>query len=313
MTYIGLATRFDSSEHNTTLYQQIKQYMTDHNLNVIRIGSSAPDVLLGTSDTFPWNNGDAIDWFLRNTPHTVVIDRHHTINAGVSVTVDWAALNANLRAIADRWTYTEFGNRATVEALNEYGAADFYARMQTVLTTFRNASPNYKHPLIFNRMGYSASNPEPDASWGYTWKTLIDTLNSTYQNGHYYMGHPGDPGTNIGVLYASDIGTRCFNAVNRGHSIINQPMFGTENGADWEEVFSKAEVDQLNIYLQKCALFGYSNVVWFNHGLKNKAQYDSLGLVFPSVAPPPPPAKVKLIFNRWQDGDTNPVKTITVP
>lgn len=280
---IGLATRFSSSEHTTTMYQNIKNKMVQYSLNVIRIGSS--DMFNPNNPTFPWNNGDAVDWFLTNTNFYVVIDRHHTINVLSLTSSQITTIENDMVADAQRWA--SYSNRVIIEAVNEYGGNDFYSVMQPILTHFR--SHDLTNWLVFDRMGYSASNPAGDASWGYTWQTLYDPLSKTYQGGHYYMGHPGSAGSNVGVPYASDIGTRCYNGMVRGNSIVQQPMFGTENGGDWEESNSQVEVAQLTIYFQKCSESGFSNVLWMNHGLSNMAAYESLGLTFPTGSSPPPP------------------------
>lgn len=305
MPFIGIATRFNQSEYGnrTTLLPQIKQYMIDHGLNVIRIGASNPTVLPGTSDTFPWNNGFAVDWFLQNTDFTVVVDRNHTINITSTAQIDLDALDASLLAVANDPRWTTKKNQMILEAINEYGGNDFYPTMQGILDRARDNG--ITHRLVFNRMGFSASQPTTD--YGYGWQELIDRLNLSSQGGHYYQGHPGSAGTNLGVPYASDIGTRCFNGMSKGFGIVNQPMFATENGADWEEVFSQAEVDQLGIFLQKCVDVDFSAVVWMNHGLNNRTQYDNFGLVYPVVQ-----SETNYAFSHWQDGDANPIKTVNI-
>jgi hypothetical protein len=151
-----------------------------------------------------------------------------------------------------------------------------------MINNFR--SHGYTNWLIFNRMGYSSS--RPDTVESYSWQTLDDPLGKTIQGGHYYMGQ-------YGTLFSSNIGQRCFNAMNIGYGATGQPLLGTEEGLDWYEstYFTQAEMNQFNSYLQLSFDAGFGNVVWLNHGLSNMAAYEHLNIHFPDAGgwvPPPP-------------------------
>ena len=281
MTYIGLATRFTNSTHTIANYQAVKNKMLQYGLNVIRLGSG--DELFGSSYT--WHNGDAVQWFLDNTDVAVIVDRHHTINNTFMTQAQWNTIDANLDAMAVRWV--AYGDRVLLEPVNEYAGTDFQSQMQRIINTFRgNGRTTW---LIFNTF----------PPW--TRAILTDSLRKTYAGDHYYM--------NLATA-TNDYGLTCFNRMVDGHGITGLPMFGSEEGADYNETpaFTKEKVDALSRYLQLCADAGYSNVVWMLSELKNMPTYESLGIVFPTV----PSTQKKYVFKQWQDGDTNPTKTVII-
>jgi len=264
MTFLGLATRFTNTTHTVAQYIAVKNKMIAHGCNTIRLGSG--DELWGSSYT--WHNGDAVQWFLDNTAYTVVIDRHHTIGLTSLTTTQWNHIKTHLNEMAV--TYTAYGDRVILEPLNEYAGTDFITRMQSIIDNFRGAPNNHTNWLLFN--GFGASSAQPT-----NWNNYLfdDPLHKTDVANHYYMNNFGNNGT------------LAYNDLNSGHTTTSLPMIGSEEGAHVSEKasFTNANVAALSTYLQLCATDGFGNLVWMNHELDNMAEYETHGLVWPTLTP----------------------------
>lgn len=272
MGLMGLSTRFSSAQHNVAMYQSVKDMMVKYHLNAIRIGSS--DMF---NNNYPYNNGQAIEWFLDNTDATVIIDRHHTIGTMTLNTAQLTTINENLAEMGD--TYAYYGDRAQFEAYNEYGGLDFYVKMQSILDKFR--ALGFKQWMIFNRMGLSESKPDTLDYWASIggWKKINDPMNKT-KGGHHFYGNR--------AIATNDYGKMCFDALMKGFTITGQPMCCTEIGADYNEInaFTAIKVVAVNRLLKLSSDVNWDSFVWMREGLANLPTYERLGLVFP--IPPNP-------------------------
>jgi len=309
---IGVATRFASQygQHNVASYQSVLDLIHAHNLNTVRIGSG--DMFGSPSD---WNGGVAIQWFLDADPNlNVIVDRHHGIGQ-TSDNLDWPLINDDMIEDALRWE--SYGQRLKLEAINEWAPQGtvggvtaeerFRQRMQgwiNLLRDYRDA----EHPdgldtwLVFNDTGETNKSNS-------RFQLVDSSFNRSMAGDHYYPYHSGN-------LWAT--GQTCYDRVTAIHDASGLPILNTEEGADTYELpyFKTASVNEIQTFFNLCAQHGFSCLLWLNQviedwtGKSGYTGYSGYNFQFPTA--PPPPAKVKLIFNRWQDGDTNPVKTITV-
>lgn len=278
MPPIGLATRFYrtlTSAQRIQQCQDIKAKIDQLGGNAVRIGSNATG--FGGTD-YPYND-DVIQWFLDNSTFTVVIDRHHTIGITSLNSTQLATIDTNLVTLAN--TYSAYGDRVILEPVNEYGGTDFYSVMQGILNRARgNGITNW---LVFNRMGFSDSNP---AYTQYPWQHLNDTLNRTIQGGHRYMN-------NATPANAVSFGQQCAQAMITGKTNTGQPIVCTENGADWHEPstgsFTQAKVTALNTFMQSCADADIGAFAWMLDDLADMPYYESFNppLTFPTIGPLP--------------------------
>ena len=316
MTNMGLATRFASQwgQHTVQSYQSVLNLIHQCNLNTLRIGSG--DMFGSPSD---WLNGQAVQWFLDADPNlTVIVDRHHSI--GQQNELNWSLIDSDMIEDALRWEI--YGRRLGLEAVNEWApqttTADgtpeerFRKRMQHFIDLLRNYR-DADHPdgldtwLIFNDTG------EPNKS-NSRFQLNDSSFNGTSIGDHYYPYHSGS-------LWAT--GQTCYNRVMAIHNDSGGlPILNTEEGADSYELqyFKQASVDEISSFFAKCAVSEFGCLLWQNQviedwtGKSGYNGYSYYNFQFPAVIPPPPPPPVKgkYIFSHWQDGDTNPVKTITV-
>ncbi len=257
MIYTGISSHpFNSNVvYSTDVIDQVITMINQKGLNLYRLSFDE------NQDATPF-----VQYFLEHCNHDLILDYYHGVGGypqGDFTEAQW--LDTTNKALNYMEKFKDYTSRLWIEPLNERTNSDLKNRLNTFISTVRDAG--YRNKIVVNSVRLDPTTYLP-SSEAWTELDLTDPLNRTYVGYHYYFN----------TMSVSNATSHMQIALDKGFKIVN-----TEVGANWNEglYFDAVNVRRITDFMAWCYKKGIGNAVWMRFGLQNWPSYHFFGLKFP--------------------------------